>query len=337
MRTLKRIMVISLLSALIWFISFTVSAATSQDVNKQIRTAQSLYFKGKAQEANDALGKAEKMAAEIMAGTDDAEKKKIKRLEGRLNKLRKDIDKKLGQSISEARSSSSDSTSVSKKSSPSENKGSSLPSHVASDLKVVDRYIESAQKSVESGDIRNARRSIGNAKDKLQKTAERKKRYFSSEHPEYIAYQKRIDKLDAAVNEKQKGAAEKNAAADRAAATYKAESDKWIAVLRPYVTGLGKPGYDPDRYFVASFTEEKAEMGKRTTIFGMLSADMEAYRQSGLDENATDELKLIVRDIDYALKTFQESTALMAELKIKEAERKIGYITNWLTLLKQFV
>ena len=78
MRTLKRILTILLLSALTWFISFNAYAVTSQDVNKQIRTAQSLYFKGKAQEANDALGKAEKMAAEIMAGTDDAEKKKIK-------------------------------------------------------------------------------------------------------------------------------------------------------------------------------------------------------------------------------------------------------------------
>ena len=111
---------------------------------------------------------------------------------------------------------------------------------------------------------------------------------------------------------------------------YKAESDKWVAVLKPYVTGLGKAGYDPERYFVASFTEEKTEMAKRFTIFGMLSADMESYRESDLGENATDELKLVVRDIDYALKTFQESTSLMAELKIKEAERQMDYIIKWL-------
>ena len=331
MRTLKRIMAILLLSALTLFLSFNVYAVTSRDVNKQIRTAQSLYFKGKAQEANDALEKAEEMAAEIMAGTDDAEKKKIERLEGRINKLRKDIDKKLGQATSEATSSNLDSTSSADKSSTSENDGDSLPSHVASDLKVVERYIGSAQKSLESGDIPNATRSISNAQNKLQQTAERKKRYFSPEHPEYIALQKRIGKLDAAVSEKEKGAAAKNAAADLAAATNKAESDKWVAVLKPYVTGLGKPGYDPERYFVASFTEEKSEMAKRFTIFGMLSADMEAYRESGLNENATDELKLVVRDIDYALSTFQESTSLMADLKIKEAEQKIDYITKWLT------
>ena len=74
MRSLKRIL---LLSVLTLFLSFNVYAVTSKDVNKQIRTAQSLYFKGKAQEANEALEKAQEMAAEIMAGTDDAEKKKI--------------------------------------------------------------------------------------------------------------------------------------------------------------------------------------------------------------------------------------------------------------------
>ena len=69
-------MAILILSALTWFVSFNVYAGTSKDVNKKIRTAQSLYFKGKAQEANGALEKAEKMAAEIIAGTNDAEKEK---------------------------------------------------------------------------------------------------------------------------------------------------------------------------------------------------------------------------------------------------------------------
>jgi hypothetical protein len=321
-----------LLTFLTLFLSFNAyaGAGTSKDLNKLVRNAQSLYFKGKAREANDALEKAEKMAAEIMAGTDEVEKNKIKGLEGKINRLRKDIDKKLGKSMSEAKSSNLDSTSSADKSIISENDGGSLPSHVTSDLKVVERYIGSAQKSLDSGDTRNARRSISNAQNKLQQTAERKKRYFSPEHPEFVALQKRIDKLEGAVSEKEKGAAEKNAAAAQAAANYKAESDKWVAVLKPYVTGPGKPGYDPERYFVASFTEEKSEMAKRSTIFGMLSADMEAYRESGIGENATDELKLIVRDNDYALKTFQESTSLMAEFKIKEAERQIDYITKWL-------
>ena len=45
-------------------------AETSNDVNKQMRSAQSLYFKGKVQEADDDLKKAEEMASGIMAGPD---------------------------------------------------------------------------------------------------------------------------------------------------------------------------------------------------------------------------------------------------------------------------
>jgi hypothetical protein len=47
------------------------------------------------------------MAAEIMAAGNDAEKNKVKRLAGQIQKLRKDIDKKLGKSQSGAPSSDS--------------------------------------------------------------------------------------------------------------------------------------------------------------------------------------------------------------------------------------
>ncbi len=211
MRTLKRLMAIVLLSTLTLFLSFNAFAFTSQDISKQVRNAQSLYFKGKAQEANVALEKAEKMAAEIMSGTDEVEKKNVKRIEGKINKLRKDIDNKLNKSINEAKSANTDSSSSADQPSTSENDGGSLPLHVTSDLKVVERYIGSAQKSLDSGDTRNARRSISNAENKLQQTAERKKKYFSPEHPEYITLQKRIEKLDMAVSEIEVGAAEKNA------------------------------------------------------------------------------------------------------------------------------
>ena len=330
MRTLKSLMAVVLLLTLTLFLSFDAFAITSQDISKQIRNAQSLYFKGKAQEANVALEKAEKMAAEILSGTDEVEKKKVKQIEGQITKLRKDIDNKLNKSTSEATPANTASSSSADQPSTSENDGGSLPLHVTSDLKVVERYIGSAQQSLDSGDARNARRSISNAENKLQQTAERKKKYFSPEHPEYIALQKRIEKLDMAVSEIEVGAAEKNASAAQTAANYKTESDKWLAVLKPYVTGPGQAGYDPERYFVASFTEDQPEMAKRATIFGMVSTDMEAYRESGLGENATDELQLVVRDIDYGLKTFQESTSTMAEWKIKEAERQIDYITSWL-------
>jgi hypothetical protein len=158
----------------------------------------------------------------------------------------------------------------------------------------------------------------------------RKKRYINPEHPEYKAFQARIDEVDAAVKAAEKGQAEQKAAAAKAAAQAKAESDKWVAKFTPYITGPGQSGYDSERYFVASYTADQQEMAKRTIIFGKVSAEMEAYRAAGLGENATDELNLIIRDIKYALKSFEESTKSMAEVKVKEAERQIDYIITWL-------
>lgn len=320
---------VAVLLVLVGFLtSYSALAATSSDVNKQMRNAQSLYFKGKIQAADDALKQAEAMAAEILAGPDEGEKTRVKRLDGRLKKLRKDIDKKLQATVGATTQERAEPTAD--KATTAQAGPSALPSHVTSDLRVVDRYIASAQQSVNKEDIRNAKRSVGNARNKLERTAERKKKYFTQDHPEYKALEVRIQEIETAVASAEKKRADKQAAADAAAAGLKAESDKWVARLKPYVTGRGQPGYDPERYFVASYTAERDEMARRSTIYGMVAKHMNAYRAAGLGEGISDELRLIVREIDHGLKTFQESTTSMAELKLGEAKRQIDYITVWL-------
>ena len=323
MRTLNKIIVTGLLGALTLLPAFTAWATTSNDVNKQMRSAQKLYFKGKAQEADDALKKAEEMASEITAGSDEAEKTKIKRLDGRLKKLRKDIDRKLGKS--KGRAAPAKVAPATKPAGTAKGSGE-LPSHVTSDLKVVKRHLEGARQTLDAGDARNARRSLSNAQDKLQQTAKRKKRYITPEHTEYKALQAQIEEVEAAVTALEEQQAGQKAAADRAAAEARAESDQWIAKLEPYVTGLGQPGYDPERYFVAGYTADQQEMARRTIIFGKVAADMEAYRAAGPGDSATDELKDLIRDLEYNLKAFEESTTSMAELKITDAERQVDYI-----------
>jgi hypothetical protein len=80
MRTINRTIATVVLAVLTLLPASAALAATSNDVNKQMRNAQSLYFKGKVQEADDALKKAEEMASEIMAGPNAAETEKVKRL-----------------------------------------------------------------------------------------------------------------------------------------------------------------------------------------------------------------------------------------------------------------
>lgn len=329
MRNLQKLVMTLLLAALSMAAGTEAWAANYGDVNKQMRSAQSLYYKGKAVEADEALKDAEAMAAEIMAGPNSAEKSKVNRLQGRLLRLRKSIDGKLKPS---GGGSETANTAVSDTSPGSANQqgAAALPSHVVSDLKVVERYISSAQNNLNSGDLRNTRRSLDSAQAKLTSTVEHKKRYITPEHPEYQALAKRIEELNAALTAGEKGLAEQKAGAEKAAADAKAESDRWIARLSPYVTGLGQRGYDPDRYFVASYTEDATEMAKRSEIFGKVAREMEAYRATGPGDQATDKLQSIVRQIEYDLKTFQESTTSMANLKVKEAKRQIDYMTTWL-------
>jgi len=330
MPAVQKMIVMTLLAALTLLPAFNAWAVTSNDVNQQMRDAQKLYFRGKAQEADEALKKAENMAVEILAGSDTAEKEKVKRLDGRLKKLRKDIDRKLGRSVAKAASTGAAAPASGAKPAATAADSKALPSHVVSDLKVVEQYIDSTRKNLDSGDIRNARRSLDGALGRLRQTAERKKRYITPEHPEYQTLLAGIEKMDVDVSAAEKRQADQKAAADKAAAETKAESDKWVAKLKPYVIGLGQTGYDPERYFAAGYTEDRQEMAKRAMMFGKVSADMAAYRETGPGDNATEELQLIIRKLEYALKTFQESTTSMAELKLQKAGQQIDYIHTWL-------
>jgi len=326
MRTFMEKTAVSLLAIFVLFFARDSWALTANDVNKQMREAQNLYFKGKFQEADTAMKKAEEMVSDIITGSDIAEKEKIERMNGRLKKLRKDINGKLGKNEDAAGATGS---TASAQPTTKTAGGDTLPSHVTSELRVVERYIDSAQQNLNANDIRNARRSLESAQNKLEQTADHKKRYITPEHPEYKSLQTRIESVDTVIRAAEGKQVQQKAAAEEAAANARAESEQWIARLKPYVTGKGTTGYDPDRYFIAGYTEDQQEMAKQTDLFSKVSADMDAYRAAGLGDDATDSLKEIVRQVEYKLKTFDDSTRSMAELKVGNAEKQIDYILSW--------
>jgi len=330
MKTSVKCILVALFLSLNLFPTTSTWSATAHDINKEIRNAQKFFFRGDAEKADEILKNAEALAAEVMTGSNAAEKQKVERLLGRMQKLRHDIDRKLGKSTDSAKKQTSTQILNAEKASTTTVKSDALPSHVRSDLRTVDRYLGVAQENLKSGKTGYARRALTNARQKLEQIAERKKRYISPGHPEYLAMQQRLDDLDAQVSTAEKAEIDKKGSDAKAAADAQAQSDQWIAKLKPYVTGMGQPGYDPERYFVAGFTEDQKEMAKRTIIYDKVSADMEAYSTSGPGNNASDELQRIVRDIEHAMKSFQESSTSMAELKLSNAGRKIDYITEWL-------
>ena len=306
MWTFTRMILIMFLAGSVFFPGSIALAATANDVNQEMRNAQNLYFKGSVQEADDALKRAEAMTAEVMAGSDEAEKEKVKRLDGRLKKLRKDIDNKLTKSSGETPLTKGQEAGPASGPDKSADGPGALPSHVISDLKTVEGYIDSARQSLNLEDIRNARRSLGNAQDKLRQTAQRKKRYITPEHPEYKALLARIMKVDTAILALEEKGARQKTAAVKAAADAKADSDKWVTRLKPYTTGPGQPGYDAERYFVAGYTEDRQVMAKQAIIFGRLAADMDDYRAAGPGDSATGELRLLIRDIEYLFEAVRD-------------------------------
>jgi hypothetical protein len=102
-----------------------------------------------------------------------------------------------------------------------------------------------------------------------------------------------------------------------------AASVEWIANLKPYITSSSSPGYDENKYFIGSYTEEAEEMVKRQNIYLMARKDFDAYKKSGVSDKATDELEDIARKLEMELKNFEENCESMANFRLDEAERQI--------------
>ena len=69
---------LAVISAFVLTHGTSAQAADSKEVNNLLRKAQSLYFKGKAEEADGVLQNAEQMVKEVEEGDNNVEKSKVK-------------------------------------------------------------------------------------------------------------------------------------------------------------------------------------------------------------------------------------------------------------------
>lgn len=293
-------------------------AADSSEIDKLLREAQKQFFDGKAQEADKTLSKAETILEEIQSSGNVAEKSKAKLVQGRVAKLRKDIDKKLGK---DSAAPASEAKSEAKKAGDAA-EGGALPSYVQSRFKGVETAIESGREWLEKGDARVARRQVDNARGQVSQIERSYGKYLTPQPPEYAALLNRLEELDKAVAAAESGAEQSRARADQAAADATTSSTAWLARLKPFATGLGQPGYDPEIYFVGSYTQDQKEMGRRARIFGKVQEMMETYDNSGLGDNATEELQVVVRQLNHEMDSFKEACTNMAEFYVAQARKK---------------
>ncbi len=290
-------------------------AQDAGEINKIMRKAERLYFSGKAQEANELLKQAEKGAEAVLESGSDAEKTKVRRLEAKMKKLRADINRKLGGPPPvNATESASLSTG-------SDSEG--LPSSVKSSIRGIRLSLDNAQEWLDKSDARTAASSLKVAKRQMAKMEQRHAEYMGSEPIQ--ALQKKIDEMEAGIADIQGKAAAKEAEASQAADAAEAASARWIPRLKAYIAPKGSEGHDPDRYFTG-YTEDPKEMARQNAIYAMILADLKEYRETGPGDNATEELKQVVKNLEYQVSGFEESYAAMGELYLNESKQKIGFL-----------
>ena len=316
----------------VWFVAFVTlgwivltAGSALADVGKAdafIRDAQKLYFNGKPAEADTTLREAEDLISEALTSSDPAVVKKAKGLEGKANRLRKDIDRKLGKVAGTA----SVERSIPKPPAGGAPDGLAMPSQVAFRLKGVNTAVDNGKAGLEKGRVSTARSNLDKALEQMREIEERYGGKYPPDHADVIAVKDNLRSFEKMVTE-----AETLEDAQKADAAAKAEvavksSAMWADRLRPYVTGMGRPGYDPKRYFIGSFTEDEKEMSARAALYTEVRARMEAYRAEGPGEDATDDLKEIVRQLDYQLESFTSSLRSGGESALREASTQIEYL-----------
>lgn len=97
----------------------------------------------------------------------------------------------------------------------------------------------------------------------------------------------------------------------------------WVARLAPYVTGLGRPGHDPEKYLIAAGTADVAELNARKRIWEQASAEFSIFRQAAFPDGKTELLQDIEGELERALGQFAQAyTACLGDLA-EAAEKEV--------------
>ncbi|HNT58462.1 MAG TPA: hypothetical protein PKL99_11295, partial [Syntrophales bacterium] len=286
-----------------------------------IRDAEKLYFNGKAAEADGILRQAEDLITQALTGGDSKEMNKARSLDGKAKRLRKNIDRKLGTGAASAPVSAAPSKAAG--GSPA---ASAIPSQVQYRLKNIDKNLEQGKQWLEKGRVSTARQFLERAEDQMREIEEKYEGKYPADHEDVVFARENLETFQELLSEAE--ARESAAKAEEAKRVEEAakRSALWVERLKPYERGVGRPDHDPKKYFIGSFTEDEEEMGRRTALYTEVRAQMEAYRAEGPGEEATDELKEIVRQLDYQVTSFAESVQDGGEMYLRDARTQIEYL-----------
>lgn len=212
-----------------------------------------------------------------------------------------------------------------------------LPSNVAFKLQEVERGVSRAERAFEPGSvaseewkIENARRTVTEAREQMAEIERRYAGKYSPDHPDIVAMQDRITKLESLAGGRAEAQQQAQAASEQQAAAAGAASGPWLARLKPYVIGLGQASHDPDKYLVPSATQDQADMQKRLGIYAEAATALAEYKKANLGDLATDDLKQAAALLENAIEQFESSCRQYAEQDLRDADAAIGHLEQFI-------
>ena len=287
----------------------------SREINKDLRNAQGLMFKGKTQEAQGLLENIQSKMEQLKAA--DPNHRSLKGLQGKCDKLQKDLSRRLAKE------------GTPKATEPAAQKASSdkFPAGATRCIREIDRAIKQAETSLNrttgtpDSRIKQARYDMKKAEmywEDLQK-----KYPETDQHPDVVAAKERLDAFYAKIESYEKGAASEEQQAAQADAKKEAACVVWIEKLRPYVASRNEEGYVPEKEFISGYTENAEDMNHRMELFAEASNLFSEYQKASFPQGKSDQLQSVEKKLVYKLETFKKELDVAAEAYFQKVTNEL--------------
>jgi hypothetical protein len=315
-------------------VSFAGVEDTAKQIEKIVRNAERQMFNGKNDQADEMLQEA---AALIEQGkTEDSGNKKLQNAEKKYQRLRGQVDKKLGRTAVKTSSrgpalppkpTPKPMASSSAAPSPQGDKaaqGDKLPGGVKKRLGDITRYLDKADRYAQS-DAANAQRKLEQAGELFDEIDRTYGGQFDHAHPDFVSVKNRYEALDSQA--KSQAAAEAQAAADaeQAKAAMEQQSAEWVGKFRPYLAYAGQQGHDPSKLVFVPGTSEPEKFGQAMRHYEAFKQFYEEYGRTEFPHGKTYQLQeLADNEAPVRLKDFEEGMASRMGSVAGDAENQIA-------------
>jgi len=289
----------------------------AREINTELRAAQNLMFSGKIDEAAAKVAHIEELMGQLQSVEPDSPK--LKTLQPKLDKLKKDLERRQPKPAA---------ASAPAAPAPATGGGEAMPAGASRCLREMDRALEKAERALT--------RSSGSPDSKTEqaryemKTAEmywqdlQKKYPETLQHPDVLAARQRVEDMYARIETAEGTAAAAGARAAEADAARDAQSREWLTRLKPFVAHRGEDLYDPDKEFIAGYTEQKDELDQRMRLYAAAYSLMAEYRKADFSAGTSDELEQVAKELDYRLESFQSELQSMSEMYFREIDDELN-------------